>query len=536
MGELNVAMETLKIENVDLNPKREIFQVLGCLMKQPNLLREKKYKLVRNDFPDMFHKSIFATINNLVMQDAKEIDEIAIDNYLSNYEEHYEVFQQNRGMQFLQIAKQKTSLSNFDYNYNQLKKFTLLRAYQEQGIYTGDIYDPLIVGVRQQGEMQARFDEMTTDDIIKHFKTMMLGIEDEFTVNDSTSVKKAGDGAKEIKEGFKEQPLMGLGVESKMLTTLMRGALQKKFIMSSSDSGGGKSRIAIGDLACLCATEIWDFDKEQFVRNPNGTNNAGLYIGSEMDLNEEVEPIFWAYISGVETDKILDGNYTKEEEARIDRAIDILQDSKIFLVDEPDFSVQSLERHIENHKIKYNIEYVIFDYIQLTNELIAESVAQKRGMGIREDQVLIGLSQQLKLFTGKYDIWMKTMTQVNGQVDDYKKRDYQILRGGKGISDKTDFAFISMPPVPEELELIEPILKEMGGFVKIPNMIVTMYKGRTSKFPKGIKIWQHVDLGTMRTEDLFATDQYYKPISIEKTYVEVEEDVHKEENIDEIAF
>lgn len=524
MDELEVAMEDLKIENEGLNPKREIFQILGCLMKKPDLLREKKYKIVRKDFPNMFHKSIFASIHNLVMQDAKEIDEIAIDNYLSNYEEHYEIFQQNRGMQFLQIAKDKSSLSNFDYNYNQLKKFTLLRAYQEQGMSTTEIYDPTQVGIAQQERMQAEFDRMTVDDIIKHFKTVTLGIEEEFSTNDSTSVKKAGDGAMEVKNRFKEQPLMGLGLESKMLTTLARGALKKRFMISSSDTGTGKSRLSIGELCCLCANEKWDFEKECFVDNPNRKGNAGLYIGSEMDLDEEVEPIFWAYISGVPTSKILDGDYEGNEEERVDRAIQILQESKIYLVDEPDFSIQSLERHIETHKIKYNINYVIFDYIQLTNELIAEAAAQKKGMNIREDQVLIGLSQQLKNFTAKYDIWLKTMTQVNASIDDYKNRDYQVIRGGKGMADKADIGLINMPPAPEELELIQPILKDMGGFVKKPNMIVTMYKGRGSKYPKGTKIWQHVDLGTVRTTDLFATDQYYNPIHVEKTHVKIDED------------
>ena len=96
---------------------------------------------------------------------------------------------------------------------------------------------------------------------------------------------------------------------------------------------------------------------------------------------------------------------------------------------------------------------------------------------------------------------------------------------------------VSMPPVPQELELIDPILKQ-GGFIKTPNMVVTVYKGRMSKYPKETKIWQYVDLGTMRVEDLFCTDKYYNPIHVEKTYVNVleEEDVDKESQEKTIKF
>lgn len=89
-----------------------------------------------------------------------------------------------------------------------------------------------------------------------------------------------------------------------------------------------------------------------------------------------------------------------------------------------------------------------------------------------------------------------------------------------------------MPPVKEELELINPILKSIGGFVKKPNMVLTIYKGRSSKYPKETKIWQYVDLGTMRTEDLFATNKYYEPIHVEKTYVKIIED-EDEDNLKE---
>lgn len=233
-------MDDIKLVNTDLNPVREIFQVIGCLMKNPNLLKEKKYNLLRKDFPEMFHKSIFASIHNLVMEDVGEIDEIAVDNYLSNYEDHYGIFKNNDGFHWLTKAKEKANVSNFEYNYNQIKKFSLLRAYEEQGIYVGDIYNVNITGVKEQEKMQEKFDEMSIKDIINHFKTMMLGIEDDFTVSDTTEVKKAGEGAFETKERFKEQPLMGLGMESEMLTTITRGALKKRLIMSSSDSGAGR--------------------------------------------------------------------------------------------------------------------------------------------------------------------------------------------------------------------------------------------------------------------------------------------------------
>lgn len=233
-------MEDIRLVNTDLNPVREIFQVIGCLMQQPDLLRDKKYKLIRKDFPEMFHKSIFASIHNLVTQDVREIDEIAIDNYLANYEEHYTIFKNNDGLHWLLKAKEKANLPNFEYNYNQIKKFTLLRSYEEKGIYVGDIYNVNITGIKEQEKMQEKFDNMTLKDIVDHFKGLMLEIEEEFSVSDTTEVKKAGEGAKATKERFKEQPLMGLGMESEMLTTITRGALKKRFIVSSSDTGNGK--------------------------------------------------------------------------------------------------------------------------------------------------------------------------------------------------------------------------------------------------------------------------------------------------------
>ncbi len=233
-------MEDIKLVNTDLNPVREIFQIIGCLMKEPNLLKESKYKLLRKDFPEMFHKSLFASINNLVLQGIGDIDEIAVDNYLSGYEDHYGIFKSNDGMQWLIKAQEKAVISNFEYNYNQLKKFTLLRSYEEKGVYVGDIYNINVIGIKEQEKMQQSFDDMTVKDILNHFKNMQLELEEEFGTNSETSMKKAGEGSFEQKEKFKNSPLMGLGMESEMLTTMTRGALKGRFILSSSDSGAGE--------------------------------------------------------------------------------------------------------------------------------------------------------------------------------------------------------------------------------------------------------------------------------------------------------
>ena len=69
-----------------------------------------------------------------------------------------------------------------------------------------------------------------------------------------------------------------------------------------------KTRSALKQLCGLCSPYLWDFKKEKFVPNPNGQGNAGLYIGTEMDLYIELEPILWCIISGVSEKKLKDND------------------------------------------------------------------------------------------------------------------------------------------------------------------------------------------------------------------------------------
>ncbi|TPG68610.1 hypothetical protein EEL31_08810 [Brevibacillus laterosporus] len=149
-----------------LQDKTSIFQVIGCLMKKPDLLKEGSYQLHKEDFPEKFHKIVFAAINNLVSQSIEELDFITVDSFLSSYDIQYKIYEDNDGIDYIQTATENAILSNFEYHYNRLKKFSLLRAYEESGIDVKDIYDDDLLNLREKEEMQRRFDEYTIKDII----------------------------------------------------------------------------------------------------------------------------------------------------------------------------------------------------------------------------------------------------------------------------------------------------------------------------------------------------------------------------------
>ena len=64
---------------------------------------------------------IFASIYNLYLQGIKNIDYIAIDNYLSSYELQYKIFNENNGIDYVIECQSNSNIDNFDYYYQRLK-------------------------------------------------------------------------------------------------------------------------------------------------------------------------------------------------------------------------------------------------------------------------------------------------------------------------------------------------------------------------------------------------------------------------------
>lgn len=500
--------------------KQAIREILGSLLQEPSLIRE--YKIVQNDFPETFHKLIFAAINNLYKNGAEIIDAVAIDEYLSHYETQYQIFTKNEGINFLEKVQEMALQSNFKYYYDQLKKFSLLRSYAENGIDVSEFFDPDEIDPVTIEAQRKLLDEYSLQDIINHYKKKQLKIIAPFISTEGRDSKKAGVGGHEQKEKWKQDTAWGLGYSSAYLTTALHGVRKRRFNVKSAGTGVGKTRSSIADIGYACSPYYYDKTLGKWCENPNGTYNGALYIGTEMELLEEIDPILWAYIADVPQDHIEFNMYEEGEEERVDKAIDILEhEANIWFEYVPEYDANTLEEVIEQHKLDYNIEYVWFDYISATVELNSEYASESKvKMVVREDQVLANLSKKLKNFTRKFDVSIDSFTQVTGDFKNEANRDQTIVRGAKSIIDKADGAMIAMPPTEKELKKVEPITRELLN-KPTPNLVYSLYKNRGGKWNR-IKIWLYIDYSTMRVHDLFVTDYEYKLIKdIEKTYINV---------------
>ena len=257
---------------------------------------------------------------------------------------------------------------------------------------------------------------------------------------------------------------------------------------------------------------MWDEKQKKFVPNPYGETVPTLYLGTEMDLYREIEPIILSTISGVDEHKIKTWELTDKELARVERAKVISKNSPIYLENEPNYDCAFIYQIVEQYTSKYDIGAFILDYVELTPNLSAEYSAQTKGMQVRPDMVLFNLSTQLKTIANEFDIYVEAYTQVSDNArQDYNIRDSSAIKDAKSLQMRADVGITCFRPTDKELTLVEGI---STLYKKKPNMIINLYKNRGGRDTM-LKIWQYVDLGNMYAEDLFVTDWNYKQKKID---------------------
>lgn len=508
--------------------KMAIMQVLGCILKKPLLLADSnKYELTNDDFPEKFHKIIFAAIYNLHSDGTEVITEVNVDGFLREYDIQYAIFNDNEGIEYLYRIQELAEESNFDYYYKRLKKFSLIREMDGLGFNIKELYDDEIIDPKEKEKMQENFDKLSIEDILKVYETKMIEVKDKFKANSESQGIQAGEGASELLKRLRESPDIGVPMNSEMLTSICRGSRKKKYYIRSSITGGGKTRHSIADACRLSATHIYNLDTNKWVEND--FQEKTVIISTEM-LFEELQTIAIAYISGVDEEKILYNDLTKEERKIIEKAAEILENSPIWFEQLPNFNVKDIEQTIEKNVVLNGVEYVYFDYIHSSVKVFSE-MSKASGIGLREDQVLLLMSIRLKDICNKYCVYLMSATQLNGEWKEAWNKgaiiDSSYIRGGKSIIDKCDVSMIILPISKMEKKDTEEIIAK--GFHKHPNYVTHIFKNRGNRVDKA-KIFSYINMGNMRITDLFATNIENEVINIKKLIIKPKQ---KEEDVEE---
>lgn len=493
-----------------------IIQVIGGIYTNPSLLdMEDKYTFYEEDFPEEFHKILFGSIFNLHQLGAKDITPAVIEDYLEQRPKKYAVYKINKGSEYLQNLVDSVQITAFDYYYQKMKKMTLLRMYQSIGMDLKWLYDiDNILDLKKKQKQEEWLDNTPIDEIADLIDKKITDIRLKYVDNSDDDFCQAGEGIKDLIQRLKDTPEIGYPLYGSLVNTIHRGARLKKFYLRSAATGVGKTRAMIADVCNIACDEIYDINKRDWILN--GTKEPALFIGTEQD-EEEIQTMMLAFLSAVNEEHILTGEYGEGEEERVLKAADLIEKSPLYIKKLPDFSLQDIENCIKYAIREWGVRYIFFDYIHSSLKILSE-ISSKAGVkNLREDNILFMISVRLKDLCNEYGVFIMTATQLNSDYQTSSTPDQNLLRGAKSIADKIDVGMIMLQTTPDDEKALETVL---GSDIPMPEIKISVYKNRRGRW-KNVLLWCRADRGTCRIEPIFMTDFQYKLIEIEDLKINV---------------
>lgn len=504
--------------------------VMAGLLQNPALLYDtEKYTLTPEDFPSGVHRIIFSAIANMVREDFKVITAKDVDLYIGQYNKAYTTYQSQKGFDFVQELENislEFDNDKFDYYYSRLKKFTLLRDYENAGINTKEFYNPDADFLKLEKESQ-KLNDMQIDAIIDGVRERINHVEDKYVSKNRQTSQDVAVGLDALFEELKRNPEIGLPIDGDITNYAVRGARYGKLYILSAPSGHGKTRKMVGNACALAFPRI---EGDQVIYRKNLTRI--LFVATEMQP-DEIQTLTIAYVSGVSEDKLLYNTYNEKEEELIRLAIEIIKEYKDNFIIEyiPDPSLNLVRTKLVKHILHNQTHHIFYDYIFTSPGLITEY----RGAGLREDVVLMMLANTLKEVASEFNVFIFSATQLNGEWQKNFVRNVNHIRGSKAIVDKVDIGMImvKLNEVPEELEGIKTMIggADLPADTLVPNMVIDLYKNRRGQHA-GIKIYLYFDHSTCRTYDICMTTTNQNII---KTYDNIGYETHTRDLLDLIT-
>ena len=480
-----------------MNTKGTIQQVLGSLMKHPQFLSEvDKYSLTLEDFSTRFEKYIFAAIQGLYQNGAQKITVFDVENYLEANAAAKKTFELQNGIEYLQDVEEFSNLENFPMYYTKLKKLNLLRDLKKQGFDTSDFYIEDLTAPNAD-EVNARFEELTVQDIVVGVKKKLLTLESDYAGTEEVQEWDIAGDIDDLVDSFGEDGSVGLPIQGSILTKVIDGAQRSCLTIRSGASGTGKTRNAVAD-ACLLAFPI-RYNSATCEWEQKGHNEKVLFIITEQ-TDKQIKKMILAYLTDMNESKFKYGKFSPEEKKLIEQGKKIMKEfsSNFILVRIPNPTIDLVKTKVREKVLLHDIGYVFYDYIFIGPALLNEF----RGFGVRNDEVLLMMATALKDLAVELNVCVFTSTQVNANADNNTNiRNESSLAGGRSTINKADNGMIMARPTKEELETLEPITAQHGK----PNLVTDIFKVRSGEWTQ-VRIWSVMDLGTMKRDDLFITD------------------------------
>lgn len=496
--------------------------LLGCYCNNPELAI--RYETVPEDYPELFHKVIFGAIVNLAIKGANKITHLDIENELSAFPASLDIWKhgQNNGAAYIEkaIEDTKNMLSNVEMYWDNVRKFSILRntvtELKMDVSFVYEEYDELDITdryIKDKKIKMEKFNNMTSQDLLRCINDKFMQFNETYKSHFGSNYSfHMGDKISDLLEKCKtKEDTYGYGFQNLLFNTIFRGKKAKKYVIISRPTGHGKSRGQLGNALDLGCSAMYDWVNGCWV--DLGECVPVLYCTSEL-TDEEVQMISLAHISGISEDRITEWNeITPEEEEVLKKSTEILANSKCYCEYIEEFNINIIEDMVRKYVVSHGIFGLFFDYISENNGLYSESYA-KTGMKLQSHQILLSLSNALKLICNKYGLYLETSTQMNDNYKQEGNMDASSIRGAKAIADKCDVAMIGMRMTQKDHNKIKTIMEE--GFYKTPNYCYYCYKNRGGKLVDFI-CFTKTDLGTAREEAIFITDKDYNLIDVAKT-------------------
>lgn len=495
--QMEATMDVIPQNKPTLWDKNAVMQIFGSLIKKTEILsRTDKYSLAPDGFDSLFEKAIFSAISNLYFSGVTSVSIVDIDTYLASFPTAYQIFNDGRGIEYLQDAVELSNPDNFEYYYNRIQKFNCLRGLHLAGVNTQKFYNENRFDETAE-DTNTKFDKMTVKDILTSIKKDIISIESRFDIKDGTRVQKASEGVKDLVLKLKVEPEIGAPLQGDIFNTIVRGARQGKFYIRSASSGTGKTRTLVGD-ACKVAYPIrFDWSSRKWVMQ--GVGSTALFVATEQG-EDEIQTLIISYLSGVNEEKILFGKYTEEEEKVVMEACEVMDayQNNLIIAQISDPDIEQIKAVVRKAYVDYDLTSVFYDYIFSSPSLLG----QFRDLRIREDVALMMLSTSLKDLAVELNVFMFSATQVNREAENKKGiKDNTVIQGSMAIVNKADIGCVISTVTSEDKEF----LSQVYSIDDMPNMKTDIYKVRRGRW-KNTRIWSKFDLGTCRGEDFFITD------------------------------